>query len=408
MIEKSRDELLRKFTQVRKETIQICENLEIEDYVVQPCPEVSPPKWHLGHTTWFFEELILKRHSKSFSRFNKDYSVLFNSYYKSAGKHWLQADRGTLSRPTVEKIQTYRNYVNEEITNLLSTTEPSQEISSLIELGLHHEQQHQELLYMDIKYILGVNPTPPTYFSHPLPRAKKIPNSWEIFEEGLYEIGHGNLNFSYDNEKPIHKSYLSAFKIRENLVTDGEFLEFINDSGYLNPTHWLSEGWDWVNAHSIKSPPYWYREDKKWFQFTLHGSKELDLNAPLTHISYFEADAFASWAGLRLPTEQEIEIFLRKSPTPEHENSHIHHPYHAGERTGQVWCWTKSHYSSYPGFIKYKGTLGEYNAKFMCNQFVLRGGCIATPRGHYRHTYRNFYGPHQRWMFSGIRVAKDI
>jgi ergothioneine biosynthesis protein EgtB len=389
---KTRQELIKDFIEIRQASETICKPLEKEDYAVQPSPEVSPPKWHLGHTTWFFEEMILVKHQANYKRFNKQFSELFNSYYKAAGKHWIQSDRGFLSRPTVSEIFEYRKTIDKRLVNYLESNEHNSQVNFLLETGLHHEQQHQELLYMDIKYILAMNPIPTRYSSNSHPKADKLIPSWKCFKEGIYEIGHDGNSFSYDNEGPRHKTYVHPFSICENTVTNGEYLEFIKDNGYSQPKHWLSQGWNWVVENKISKPLYWNKQNDKWKEYTLSGIQDLDPNQPVSHISYFEANAYASWAGYRLPTEEETELFLTTQV----------------ESASKVWTWTKSHYSSYPGYKKFEGLLSEYNGKFMCNQFVLKGGCSATPKGHYRHTYRNFYQAHQRWMFSGIRVAKDI
>jgi len=405
----SREKLIEKYISIRKRTNEICNKIEIEDQVVQPCSEVSPPKWHLGHTTWFFEELILVRFSKDFFRFNDRYRMLFNSYYKSSGKHWLQSERGYLSRPRVSEVLKYRRDVDEKIIEFLQNSDSNSEIDFLLELGLQHEQQHQELLYMDIKFIFGVNPLLPLYAETSLNKAQGVPDQWRDFKEGIYEIGHNGFGFAYDNEGPKHKTYIYPFRICENTVTNGDYLEFIEDNGYAKPQFWLSQGWDWVNDNRISGPLYWCKEGDTWYEYTLHGLQPLDHYAPVTHISYFEADAFANWTGLRLPTEEESETFLREiSEEKLSFNACCLHPTRADIHVGQVWCWTKSHYSPYPGYRRFEGMLEEYNGKFMCNQFVLKGGCVVTPQEHYRHSYRNFYQPQQRWMFSGIRLAKDL
>jgi ergothioneine biosynthesis protein EgtB len=404
---------------VRKQTKDICSCLTIEDHVVQPIAEVSPPKWHLAHTTWFFEELILVRFAPDYQRFNQSYGQLFNSYYKSAGQHWLQAERGNLSRPTVAEILNYREYVDQALADLMPTLEKDIELFKLLEIGLHHEQQHQELLLMDIKYILGCNPLLPNYTHSPLAKSKQPNGRWFNFEEKIFPIGNDGSLFSFDNETPRHNTYIQSFSICSNTVSNGEFLNFIKAGGYKTPKLWLSLGWDWLNAGNIQHPLYWQKQNNIWYEYTLHGLQELDLNAPVTHISYFEADAYANWRGARLPTEQELEIYLSEAASNEGKydigrelekitSSNILQPNSVSAHTGQVWCWSKSQYESYPGYLPYKGQLAEYNGKFMCNQFVLKGGCIATPQGHYRHSYRNFYAPEQRWMFSGIRLAKDI
>ncbi|KZN64905.1 hypothetical protein N473_14020 [Pseudoalteromonas luteoviolacea CPMOR-1] len=404
------------YHRIREHTTALCTNLKAEDYTVQPSCDVSPPKWHLGHTTWFFEELILVKNLPGYVRFDEQYRYLFNSYYKSAGEHWLQSHRGDLSRPAVDEIKRYRGYVDKHIQILLSQDLVNESLYSLLEIGLHHEQQHQELLMMDIKYIFGCNPLALTYSNSHFECAQVGESQWCSFTEGIYEIGAGGEGFAYDNEKPRHKSYSYPFIIADNTVTNGEYLSFIEAGGYDRAEFWLSLGWDWLKHNGIKSPLYWREIEGQWYEFTLYGLMKLDLNAPVTHVSYFEADAYANWAGMRLPTEQELEIYMQVDSANLNKNivkteaigQLIFHPNNSKARFGQIWCWSKSHYSGYPGYKPYQGMLTEYNGKFMCNQFVLKGGCVATPTGHYRHSYRNFYQPHQRWMFSGIRLAKDI
>jgi len=352
--------------------------------------------------------MVLVKYLPDYTRVNPQFKQLFNSYYKAAGAHWKQSERGQLSRPTVKEVLAYRQCVDQSLIKLLTQSEASPEIAFLIETGLHHEQQHQELLLMDIKYILGANPIQAVYDATPLQKAPVQNNGWQSFTEGVYEIGFNGDGFAYDNERPQHKAYLQNFCMRKSSVTNGEYLKFIEDQGYQKPLYWLSDGWDWVSEKAISSPLYWQKPGKEWLEFTLHGLQSLDLNAPVVHISYFEADAYANWAGARLPTEQESELFLRDFAEEKRaKNTGIYHPTQSHSITNQVWWWTQSHYSPYPGFKKFDGELGEYNGKFMCNQFVLKGGCIATPDGHHRDSYRNFYQPHQRWMFSGLRLARD-
>jgi len=401
------DTTIDRYLSVRHYSLEICDALETEDYVVQPVEEVSPPKWHLAHTTWFFEEMVLVPYLPNYSRFNDDYSLLFNSYYKGAGTHWIQGKRGHLSRPTVQEVLDYRSYVDTHIDRLLSEISLSETARFQMETGLQHEQQHQELMFMDIKFILGVNPTPPRYCNTPLAPAKKQAEGWATFKENRYEIGHSKATFSYDNERPRHTTFLQRFTISENTVTNGDFIEFIEDNGYATSQHWLSQGWDWANERNISCPLYWKKMDEDWQEFTLHGYQLLDPFAPVVHISYFEANAYANWKGYRLPTEQESELYLNQSPKEEPTKIQQFHPIQSRSPVNQVWWWTQSHYSPYPGYKAFDGILGEYNGKFMCNQFVLKGGCIVTPPKHFRSTYRNFYFPHQRWMFSGIRLAKD-
>lgn len=366
----------------------MCEALEVEDFVVQPSIEVSPPKWHLAHTTWFFEEFILCKYRPKYKRFDESYGHLFNSYYKSVGSHWLQGNRGHLSRPTVRDIIKYRQYVDYYMIEILSEMEAVSQIEFTLEVGLHHEQQHQELLLMDIKYILAMNPSSPAYYQYWPLKIYKAKKSWKNVEGNIYHFGNDNQDFSYDNEGPSHQRVVLPFAVRQQLITNNEYLEFINDGGYSDFRLWPSDGHDWVKENKVKAPLYWSLRDDEWFEYTLGGLGKVDPNASVCHINYYEAYAFTKWAGYRLPSEFECELSLGNSP---HE----------------LWSWTCSHYSPYPGFISFMGELGEYNEKFMCNQFVLRGGCFATPHGHYRRTYRNFYRPHQRWMFSGIRIAKD-
>ncbi len=397
------------FRSVRQRSVKLCEPLETEDFTAQPCTEVSPPKWHLAHTSWFFEEVILCKYKHDYQRFNPSFSKLFNSYYKSAGVHWLQSERGNLSRPTVSEVLAYRHYIDEQMLALLKKKTDDLSLKQVLELGLHHEQQHQELLLMDIKYILGINPQLPAYTDAPLPKGEKIQPAWFEHPEGIIETGYDGNGFAYDNEKPKHKSYIYPFRLSQNLVSNGEYLEFIEDGGYSNPALWLSKGYDFINENNITQPLYWSRQDDTLFEFTLHGNLPLDPELPVAHISYFEADAYAKWKACRLPTEQEMEVFhqttiAEQGTTPP---SGLFHPNNTHASSDQLWCWTSSHYSAYPGFSPFSGMAEEYNGKFMCNQFVLRGSCIATPPGHWRTSYRNFYEPHQRWMFSGIRLARD-
>lgn len=376
---------------VRAQTLDLCDSLETEDFVVQPTPEVSPPKWHLAHTSWFFEQFILQPYLRGYRVFDPAYALLFNSYYKSIGPHWLQRSRGTLSRPTVREILAYRSHVDAAMSALLYTPAPPA-VAELTEAGIQHEQQHQELLLMDIKSILGANPAMPAYGgSAPVPM-NDSGDGWIDITAGIHAVGAAEHGFSYDNERPRHRVWIEGCEIAERMVSNGEYRAFIADGGYEDPRLWTSKGWDWVQTEAIGAPLYWFRRDSEWYEFTLTGASALDEAAPLMHVSWFEADAYARWRGCRLPTEQEYEAFLARFPSSEPRG---------------LWCWTASQYSPYPGFRPFSGPLAEYNGKFMCNQFVLRGGCFATPRGHYRISYRNFFEPQQRWMFSGIRLARD-
>ena len=405
-------DLLKKFISIRKKTLSLCKPLEIEDYVVQPNEEVSPIKWHLGHTSWFFEEIILLKFNKNKNRYNDTYNTIFNSYYKSIGNHWKQNLRGQLSRPTVQEVKKYRNYINKEIKKIITINKNNKKINFLLELGINHEEQHQELILMDIKYIFNKNLDKIRFTKNRIPRIKRKLEKWQNFEKGLYCIGAENNKFTYDNEKPKHKVYIHPFKINKQYVTNNEYKKFIYDKGYQKPQYWLSKGWDWININKISTPLYWDQINKNNIkEFTLHGLYSLDGDAPVCHISYYEASAYAKWANSRLPTEEESEIFLNsinsRNKNLNMEKS-IHHASDINLSVNNLWWWTKSHYSSYPNFKPFHEEIEEYNEKFMCGQFVLKGGSIATPSEHIRNTYRNFYEPHQRWMFSGIRLARDI
>ncbi|MGN7989314.1 ergothioneine biosynthesis protein EgtB [Pedobacter sp. 22226] len=380
--------LVEEYLQIRKYSEQICEPLQTEDYVVQPVADVSPPKWHLGHTTWFFETFILKPYVINYQVYNEEYNFVFNSYYETVGNRVIRTDRGNLSRPSVNEIYQYRSYVDEAMVKFLAAP-LKDEVKELLILGFNHEQQHQELLLTDIKYILGNNPLFPVYSKEKKEAAVNQTTSDFIdIPEGIYEIGYEGSDFSFDNELNRHKVYLHDFSISKTLVSNAGFLEFINAGGYKNFNYWHAEGWDWVNSNHITSPMYWHLIDGAWFNYTLGGLLPIDLNAPVSHISYYEAYAFASWKGMRLPTEFEWETAAKS--------------FNWGER----WEWTESAYLPYPGFSKAPGAIGEYNGKFMVNQKVLRGASIATPENHSRITYRNFFHPHLRWQYTGIRLVK--
>ncbi|WP_299535154.1 ergothioneine biosynthesis protein EgtB [Ulvibacterium sp.] len=382
------DSLLDFFLETRKYTEELCAPLEIEDYVVQPIVDVSPPKWHLGHSTWFFEEFILKPYAKNYQIFDDDFAFVFNSYYETVGKRVIRSDRGNLSRPSVQKVYAYRSYVTKAIKKLFEENE-GQELYGLLEIGIHHEKQHQELLLTDIKYILGNNPLLPVYSVHleeHVPEAH--PREWISIEEGIYEIGHKSDGFCYDNELGRHKIYLHPFQISNVLTFNSEYLEFMEAGGYKIFDLWHAEGWDWVNQNAISAPLYWHKMDGEWHQYTLNGLQKVNPNTPLTHISYFEAFAFAQFKGCRLPTEFEWEVAQAYFPW------------------GNRWEWTESAYLPYPNYQKAEGALGEYNGKFMVNQKVLRGGSVATPKKHTRPTYRNFFHAQLRWQFTGLRLAK--
>ncbi|MCX2585162.1 ergothioneine biosynthesis protein EgtB [Pedobacter sp. MR22-3] len=380
--------LVDQFLTIRKYTESICEPLQTEDYVVQPVADVSPPKWHLGHTTWFFETFILKPHAANYQEYNPDYNFVFNSYYETVGARVIRTDRGNLSRPSVSDIYQYRHYVDEAMTSLLGET-ITDEVMELLILGFNHEQQHQELLLTDIKYILGNNPLFPVY-SNKWIEHEEVQTSPEpiVIAEGIYEIGFAGSDFCFDNELNRHKVYLHDFEINAVLETNGTYLDFIKAGGYSDFNYWHAEGWDWVKTNGIKAPMYWHEIDGDWFNYTYAGLVPLNRLHPVTHISYYEAYAYASWKGMRLPTEFEWEVAARQF------------------NWGKRWEWTESAYLPYPGFSKAPGAIGEYNGKFMVNQKVLRGASVATPKDHGRITYRNFFHPHLRWQFTGIRLAK--
>lgn len=382
-------ELVTQFNEVRAKTIALCEPLEIEDYILQPIVDVSPPKWNIAHTTWFFEEMILKKFAKGYKEFDPNFGFLFNSYYNSIGERTLRDNRGDLSRPTVMKVFEYRRYVDQKMNDLLES-EITDEVSELILLGLNHEQQHQELFLTDLKYTLSVNPLNPVYKDDFALVEKGETTSKEFIEiaEGIYEIGFSGDGFHFDNELGRHKVFLHDFSIQNCLITNCEFIEFIDGGGYENHLLWHSEGWDWVRENSITSPLYWNKIDGVWNQFTLGGLRKVNFNDPVCHVSFYEAAAFAEWKGLRLPTEFEWEAASDKFDW------------------GLRWEWTNSAYLPYPNFSKPAGAVGEYNGKFMINQMVLRGASVATPEGHSRKSYRNFFHPPLRWQFTGIRLAK--
>ncbi len=380
-------QLLKQFLKTRLETETICSPLQTEDYVVQPITDVSPPKWHLAHTTWFFEQFILVKYDENYEVFHPDFAYLFNSYYNNMGERTIRQDRGLMTRPGVSEIYEYRKYVTAAIKKVLEN-KPGAEVLHLVEIGVNHEQQHQELLAYDIKYILGTQPTFPDIGKYFTLEEESQSHQWLSFSEGIYEIGHQGNDFCFDNELPVHKVYVQDFDISNKLVTIGEFLEFMEDGGYDNFNYWHDEGWHFIQNNGITHPLYWHFRDGEWQHYHFNGLEKLNPNLPLSHVSMYEAYAFANWKGMRLPTEFEWEVAAQKL------------------RWGQLWEWTNSAYLPYPGFTQAEGALGEYNGKFMLNQMVLRGASVATPQGHQRDTYRNFFHASSRWIFSGIRLAK--
>src|SRR3984957_20541179 len=381
--------LLEKYRAVRKASEDICRPLEKEDYVVQPIVDVSPPKWHLGHITWFWEAFVLIPNQPGYQPCNADYNYVFNSYYETIGARVVRTDRGNLSRPSVDEVYSYRKYVDEKMTDLI-TAGPDEQLERLIILGLNHEQQHQELLYTDIKYILGHNPLFPAWSDRDIDEwaAPADTPGFLSVPAGIYEIGYQGDGFCFDNELARHKVCLSEFRISAGLVTNGDYLEFIEAGGCINFSHCHAEGWDCVKNHGTGAPLYWHFINGRWHYYTMAGLRVVDPESPVCHVNYYEAAAYAAWSGYRLPTEWEWEAAS------------------GGFDWGKRWEWSESAYLPYPGFKKAEGAIGEYNGKFMVSQMVLRGASVATPGGHSRATYRNFFHPPLRWQLTGIRLAK--
>ncbi len=414
-------ELLKQYQQARQFTEKICEPLAIEDYVIQSMPDVSPTRWHLAHTSWFFETFLLSQIDPDYRSLHPKYNFLFNSYYNAIGPRHCRASRGVISRPTVAETYTYRHYVDEHMTKLLESADEAlmRRIAPIVTLGINHEQQHQELMITDIKHVLSCNPLAPVYRARAIEPAPHIPPlEWLSYPEGIREIGYAGDGFSFDNEGTRHKEYLQPFQLASRLVTNGEYLDFIEDGGYRSPLLWLSEGWATVQANDWVAPLYWEEQDGIWFEMTLSGMREVDRSEPVCHISYFEADAFAHWSHARLPTEAEWEVVAQDLPLAGNfVEQEIFHPQplrgpvtpgQPAQMFGDVWEWTQSAYLPYPGFKIAPGAVGEYNGKFMCNQFVLRGGSCATPESHIRATYRNFFPPNAQWQFMGMRLAREV
>ena len=392
--------LTQSYLRVRTHSEAICQGLETEDYVVQPVVDVSPPKWHLGHTTWFWETFVLLPHAPGYRAFHEDFSYVFNSYYETVGKRVLRTDRGNLSRPTVAGVYAYRAYVDEHMSRFLDTADLSADLHILMQLGLNHEQQHQELLITDIKYILGHNPLLPAIDMSAVTQSVHHRSAPPItVAEGIYSIGYADQHdspsgsFYFDNELGRHKVYLNETTLSGTLVTNGEYEEFIRAGGYQNFRHWLSDGWAWVNAHHVRAPLYWHQIEGAWWNYTFDGLQPVDPDTPVCHVSQYEADAYARWRNSRLPTESEWEAAAA-------------YPTRGELQWGSRWEWTNSAYLPYPGFTTAEGAVGEYNGKFMSGQIVLRGASVATPEGHSRPTYRNFFQPDKQWQFTGIRLVQ--
>ncbi|OKL41638.1 ergothioneine biosynthesis protein EgtB [Pontibacter flavimaris] len=410
--------LRERFNKIRQRTEAICAPLEPEDTVVQPIVDVSPPKWHLAHTSWFFETLILQEHLPRYKIFHPQYAYLFNSYYNSLGSRVLRHQRSTITRPPLRDVLSYRTHVTEHMNKLLQELPEDKivKLLPLLELGLQHEQQHQELLITDIKYILGTNPMLPVYLPLPKHQRQSIKTDARFMEVpgGKYNIGFQGDGFCFDNELGVHEVLLEDFEVMNRLVTNGEYLAFMEDGGYGDFRHWLDEGFAMVKEQRLEAPLYWVKQEEAWHRFTLHGLQPVDPNEPVCHLSFYEANAFANWSGMRLLTEFEWEAATQVYP-PQKGNfveSGLLEPAAADPAAegvqqlyGDLWEWTYSAYHPYPGFSKAPGAVGEYNGKFMINQMVLRGGSCATPESHIRTSYRNFFHPDKRWQYNGIRLA---
>ncbi len=415
--------LLERFQAVRRCTEELCAPLSVEDHLMQPIEAVSPPKWHLGHTTWFFETFLLRPNIRKFQLFDPQFPYIFNSYYQSAGERLPKTERHTLNRPLLEKVHEYRQYVDRAIEDFVEANEGlTMEQEKVLEIGIQHEQQHQELLFYDIKYILGSDHFQPPYFESPSPASggngTETPSGdWIELPEGIYTIGHDGSGFAYDNEYGRHNVYLHRARVQDRLITNGEWIEFMESGGYDNADLWLDEGWTWKEEGHVRAPLYWFMHGGRFYTYTLHGVEEVDPAEPVTHISYYEAQAFAHWKGKRLPTEAEWEVLCNRLHDETPEEANLQEGMQGrplakrGEHFqffGDCWEWTQSAYLPYPFYKREPGAMGEYNGKFMCGQMVLRGGSCATPRSHIRASYRNFFHPPERWLFSGLRLAETL
>jgi ergothioneine biosynthesis protein EgtB len=398
--------LAARYRSVRAWTERLCQPLVTEDYVVQSMPDASPVKWHLAHTSWFFETFVLEAKLPGYRPFHPQFGLLFNSYYEAVGPRHPRPERGMLTRPTVDEVYAYRRAVD---AALLEFLERAPDLSELLELGLSHEQQHQELLLTDLQHAFSKNPLQPVYRPLSPPQLVSQPTAagWEQFPGGLGWLGDAAVDFAFDNERPRHRVITEPYALARRLTSAGEYLEFMSDGGYTRPELWLSDGWQFIQQHGVCAPLYWEERDGSYVHFTLHGSQPVDLEQPVCHVSFYEADAFARWAGGRLPTEAEWELAYAERPIAgQFVEAGALTPLHSGAPFGSTWVWTASPYVAYPGFQPAAGALGEYNGKFMCNQLVLRGGSCFTPHSHIRASYRNFFPPTARWQVSGIRLAR--
>ena len=412
------ENVIRKFRGIRRTTEMLVEPLSVDDFAVQGNPDVSPLKWHLGHTSWFFEKFVLSTYEPGYKNFDEGFDFIYNSYYESLGKYLKKEDRGKISRPLLSTIMEYRRTITEKVVGIMESGNlPLDDILPVIVLGINHEQQHQELILMDIKYNFFINYDKP-YYTKSVPRSGKAETpEWRTYEEGVYEIGHDGKGFAFDNESPVHKVYINKFSLSTVPVTNGDFLEFIEDGGYEKPGLWLSEGWSFIRNENIKCPLYWIVDKDDVAIFSLNGMRPLNPDEPLSHVSYHEAYAYAAWKNARLPREEELEIAgtgvkisdLQNFMELGHYNpdSYYGEPWEMKKLFGDVWEWTSSQYAPYPGGFPLRGELGEYNFKFMSSQYVLRGGSCITPKDHFRNTYRNYYPSNKRWEMSGIRLARD-
>lgn len=412
-----RERLIQGFRLVRSTTEHLARNLSAEDQNLQSMEEASPVKWHRAHTSWFFETFLLCAHLADYRVYDKQFAYLFNSYYNGVGQQYPRARRGLISRPDVPTVERYRNHVDQSMVKLIDSCDRRDlpTIASLILLGLNHEQQHQELLVTDLKHAFSFNPAHPTWVQSEDCGKSPIAQSWVDHEGGLEEFGHTGDTFCFDNETPGHKVFVNPFQLARRPVTCGEYLAFLDDDGYQRSELWLADGWAWIEQESIASPLYWWQEGSDWYHYTLGGALPINPAAPVCHLSFYEAWAYAQWANARLPSEAEWELAANRVAASGHfaDRNRFHPEVASGEGEflqmfGDVWEWTSSSYAPYPGFKPAAGAIGEYNGKFMANQMVLRGGSCATPAGHIRPTYRNFFYPKDRWQFSGLRLARDL